>query len=58
MAQEQKNMAGLIQIPYNLRELFTFQDGRRQTEILKKMRISQTVLRIPYNIKNKKKLAC
>ena len=36
MAQEQKNMAGLIQIPYNLRELFTFQDGRRQTEILKK----------------------
>ena len=58
MAQEQKNMAGLIQIPYNIRELFTFQDGRRQTVIFKKMVISQPVLRIPDKIKNKKNLAC
>ena len=54
MVQEQKYMVDLIQIPYKLRALFTFQDGRHQTAIKIKMVISQLVFGILYNTKNKK----
>ena len=57
MVQEQKYMVDLIQIPYKLRALFTFQDGRHQTAITIKMVISQLVFGILYNTKNKKTAA-